>query len=235
MTTYTILVPFYNEEVYLKRSLDRLISNLDSSTKIFLIDDGSNDNSLNIAKKFEEDNDNIKIFTNKINKGKGSAVMLGIKHSNTSHLAIHDADLEYSPKDLNYMITISKNNPNSLILGSRFIGNEQRKNIYKRTHLANKILSRFFSIVNNSKVSDIATCYKVFPKHQLEKYNLNEKGFGIEVEILSLFLKSKIDIIEIPIKYNGRTYNEGKKIRFSDGINYLIKILYYRFSNKNII
>lgn len=116
-------------------------------------------------------------------------------------------------------------------LGSRFLGVKKRDNIYLRTYLANKFLSAFFSIVNFYKITDVATCYKLMPSEFFKSIVIKEKGFSIEIEILSKFLRFNKDIKEVPIKYSGRSYEEGKKIKFSDGIFYLINTLKYRFSN----
>ena len=144
---------------------------------------------------------------------------------------IHDADLEYFPDDIQEMFISSKKNPNSLILGSRFIGNKVRKNVYFRTNLANRVMSLFFSIINFYYITDVATCYKLMPSSFFKEVTLREKGFSIEVELLSKFLKMNRSILEIPIKYEGRTYTEGKKIRTSDGFKYLFNTLKYKFVN----
>ena len=119
-------------------------------------------------------------------------------------------------------------NPNSLILGSRFIGNKDRKNRYSRTFYANKFLSLFFSIVFQKKISDIATCYKILPTKVFKNFELKEKGFSIEIELLSKYLKTNNSIIEHPISYEGRTYEDGKKIKTSDGFFYLFNTIKYR-------
>ena len=144
-------------------------------------------------------------------------------------MVIHDADLEYFPEDIIEMFEESKDYPNSMILGSRFIGEKERKNVYTRTTLANKIMSLFFSIVNFYYISDIATCYKLMPVDFYKKTTLKENGFSIEIEILSKFLKYNRSIKEVPIKYEGRSYEEGKKIKTSDGFKYLFNTLKYRF------
>ena len=121
--------------------------------------------------------------------------------------------------------------PKSLILGSRFIGTKERKNVYLRTILANRVMSLFFSVVNFYKVSDVATCYKLMPSEFFKKVALKEKGFSIEIEILSKFLKYNRSIIEVPMGYHGRSYSDGKKIKTSDGFKYLFNTLRYRLLN----
>jgi hypothetical protein len=125
------------------------------------------------------------------------------------------------------MFEVAKTSPSSLILGSRTIGLKIRKNRYKKTYFGNKVLTYFFSIVNFYKVSDIASCYWIVETDLIKKFDLKEKGFGIEVEVLSKFLNLNKEIIEIPISYSGRSYEEGKKIVFTDGLNIAYKILKY--------
>ena len=124
---------------------------------------------------------------------------------------------------------MQKKNPDALILGSRFIGNKVRKNVYFRTNVANRVMSLFFSVVNFYFITDVATCYKLMPSSFFKEVSLKEKGFSIEVELLSKFLKINKSIIEVPIKYEGRSYTEGKKIKTSDGFKYLFNTLKYRF------
>ena len=152
------------------------------------------------------------------------------KYIETSHVVIHDADLEYFPEDIVEMYNLVPSNENSLILGSRFRGNKARKNLYKRTLFANKIMSVFFSLVNGYSVSDVATCYKLMPVSFFKETDIREKGFSVEIEILSKFLKYNKSICEVPIMYEGRSYKEGKKIKASDGFLYLINTIKYRIS-----
>ncbi len=231
MRNLTVIVPVFNEEAFLEQSLNRLI-NLNKEFSILIIDDCSFDNSPKIAKKFEEKYSNIRLITKNKNEGKGSVLKEAIKHTNTEFCVVHDSDLEYFPEDIVSMY--KKVNKDSFVLGSRFIGNLERKNIYKRTYYANKIMSYFFSLVFFKKVTDVATCYKMFPTNSLKNYDIRENGFSIEIEILAKLLKSNLNLIEEPIKYEGRSYEEGKKIKVNDGIFYLINTLKYRFNKRGI-
>jgi hypothetical protein len=126
------------------------------------------------------------------------------------------------------MFEKAKTNPQSLIIGSRFIGNKERINIYRRTYFANKVMSLFFSLIHFCKISDIATCYKMMATKNFKEIELVENGFSIEIELVSKFLKKYKSIIEVPIKYEGRSYEEGKKIRPLDGLMYLINSIKYK-------
>ena len=157
--------------------------------------------------------------------GKGGAVSYALKYISTDYVFVHDADLEYFPTDIVEMFALTNYNPDALILGSRTIGNKERKKIYFWTYLGNKLFALLFSLLNNYKVSDIASCYWLIETQKLKKMNISEKGFGIEVEVLSKYIRSGGKVLEIPISYTGRTYEDGKKIRIKDGLNILIKII----------
>tara|TARA_B100001113_G_C21079034_1_gene609030 strand:- start:475 stop:1224 length:750 start_codon:yes stop_codon:yes gene_type:complete len=226
MENLTVIVPVYNEELFLEQSLDRLLA-LEKDFKILIVDDCSSDNSPNIAQQYAKEYEYITFIKKDNNGGKGSVLKEAFKHVNTDFSVIHDADLEYFPQDL--LIMYKNMDKNSFVLGSRFIGNIKRENIYLRTYIANKVMSYFFSIVFLKKVTDIATCYKMFPSHVIQSQTIKERGFSIEIEIAAKLIKSKLNYSEVPIKYSGRTYDEGKKIKFSDGILYLVNTIKYRF------
>ena len=224
--TLSAIVPIYNEEQNLEESVNRLIKE-PIFNKIVLVDDASEDSSLGIAKNIERNYSHVQLISIEKNQGKGNAVHEGLKFVETSHVIVHDADLEYFPSDIVEMYKIAKQNTNSLVLGSRTITGPDRVNRYKITYLGNKYLTLLFSVLNKHKVSDIASCYWLINTKTLMDMNLVEKGFGIEVEVLSKFVRNSESIIEVPIKYHGRTYEEGKKINFTDGINIVLKIFKY--------
>ena len=230
MNNLAVIVPFYNEENYLQKSLNRLID-YDIFDQIILVDDCSTDNSAIIANENVLKTDKIIYLKSSTNKGKGSALNLAKNIVETSHVIIHDADLEYFPEDIVEMFDCVQENQDSLILGSRFIGNKKRTNIYSRTMIANKAMSSFFSLLNSYQVSDIATCYKLMPTSFFKEMDIKENGFSIEIEIVAKFLKYNKSIKEIPIRYEGRSYEEGKKIKTSDGFKYLLNTVKYRFFN----
>ena len=228
MYSLDVIVPFFNEEDFLEESVSNLIK-ANIHDHIYLLNNNSTDKPKEIALKLVERNSNITYFETSSRKRKGVGLMKAIEHINSTHTVIHDADLEYVPSDLIKMKQLSMKNPNSLIIGSRFIGDVTRDNKYKRTIFANKFLSKLFSLVHGSNISDIATCYKLIPSEDLINMNISEKGFSVEIEIISKYLKIKnSSVFEVPIGYVGRTFEEGKKISLYDGFQYLFKIFYYR-------
>jgi len=229
MYTLDVIVPFYNEEKLLGESVKNLIK-ANIHDKIFLVNNNSSDNSKEVAQLLTRGREDIVYLETKESMGKGSGIQTAIEYLESTHTIIHDADLEYFPEDIKAMKELSKKNENSLVLGSRFIGDKERINKYKSTIFANRFLSSFFSFIYGYSVSDIATCYKLIPNKYLKKMNLSENGFSIEIEIIAKYLRmNSPKIIEVPIRYKGRTFEEGKKINILDGIQYIIKILYYKF------
>jgi len=228
MHNLSVIIPFYNEEKFLLESVKRVLD-IDIFEQVILSDDCSNDGSEVIAQKLSEQYEYIQYIKSDENRGKGDALDNAKKYIKTSHVVIHDADLEYFPYDIIEMYEVSKKNVESLILGSRFIGNKDRKNVYFITRLANRFMSVFFSMVNFYRITDVATCYKLMPSDFFQKIVFKEKGFSIEIELLSKFLKVNRSIKEVPISYEGRSYIDGKKIKTSDGFKYLFNTLKYRF------
>jgi dolichol-phosphate mannosyltransferase len=230
MKNLAVIIPFHNEKDFLKLSLKRL-TDINIFDQIILSDDCSNDGSSEIAVNLANNNPIVEYVKAEKNSGKGDALNRAKQLIKTSHVIIHDADLEYFPSDIIEMFDLVEDNPESLILGSRFIGDKYRKNLYVRTWIANRGMSLFFSLINFTHISDIASCYKLMPSSFFKNVILKELGFSIEVELLSKFLKTKKTIIEVPIKYEGRSYTEGKKIKLSDGFKYLFNTLKYKFIN----
>ena len=228
MKTLTVLIPAYNEEKTIEESLTRL-SKLSIFQKAIIINDSSNDNTDELVSNFLKQDNRFTLIRTKRNLGKGKALSIAQDTIDTELVVIHDADLEYFPEDLIEMFKLANKYDNSLILGSRFIGNKTRKNIYMRTYIANKAMSIFFSFVNMYKVTDVASCYKMMPTNFFNKIDIKENGFSVEIEILSKYLKFNRSIKEVPIQYQGRSYSDGKKIKSLDGIFYLLSTLKYKF------
>jgi len=228
MKTLTAIVPAYNEENTIEASLNSLIKQKYIS-EIIIINDGSTDKTLDIINQFENIDSRIIVLSSLQNKGKGNSLNSARAMVTSDYVVIHDADLEYDPEDLYDMYNLITGN--NLILGTRFKGSKQRTNIYLRTFIANKIMSKFFSIIHNSKISDIATCYKMMPSEFYKNTLFREDGFSIEIEMVAKFLKTSSEINESPISYKGRSYEDGKKIKTLDGFLYLFNTLKYKFVN----
>ncbi len=224
---YTVIMPFFNEENTLEIAVTNLV-NEDFASEIILVNDGSNDKSYEIATSLQNKHEFIKLIESKENKGKGHALKLGINEASKKYIGVLDADLEYSPNDLKNLFREIDINNFDIVCGSRFIGDYMRNNIYVRTYLANKFLSMFFSIIHKEKVTDIATCLKVFRKSLFDSIDLKANGFSIEVEILAKTLAKSDNFKEFPISYTARSYEDGKKIKLIDGFRYIYSILKFK-------
>ena len=224
---YTVIMPFFNEENTLEIAVTNLV-NEDFASEIILVNDGSNDKSYEIASRLQNKHEFVKLIESKENKGKGHALKLGINVASKKFIGVLDADLEYSPNDLKNLFQEIDINNLDIVCGSRFIGDFKRDNIYVRTYLANKFLSMFFSIIHREKVTDIATCLKVFRKTLFDSIDLKANGFSIEVEILAKTLAKSDNFKEFPISYTARSYEDGKKIKLIDGFRYIYSILKFK-------
>lgn len=229
MKTLTVIIPVFNEEKTVTESLSKL-SKLQIFQKALIINDGSTDNSKKLINDFIQKDSRFEYIESSRNLGKGNALALAQNNIHTDFVIIHDADLEYNPEDIVSLFEKAYDS-DSLVIGSRFIGDKIRKTIYNRTYFANRIMSLFFSFVYGLKCTDIATCYKLMPVDYFKSIEIKENGFSIEIELLAKFVKENKKIIEVPISYFGRSYEDGKKIKTIDGFKYLYNTLKYRFFN----
>ena len=228
MTSLTVIVPVFNEEETVQESLSRLDS-VDIISRVIIVDDCSTDNSNTLIKDFIQDKNKYLLLKTNHNSGKGKAIEIAQDYIETDYLAIHDADLEYFPEDFYSMYEKIENN--NLVLGSRFIGNLIRNNLYSRTLFANYFLSKLFSFIYRNKVTDVASCYKMIPTDFFKKIKIESSGFEFEIEVLAKYLNENNKISEVPINYSGRSYAEGKKIKSIDGFKYI----YWMFKCKKWI
>ncbi len=226
----TAIIPILNEEDFLAESVDRLLQ-VEEISEIFLVDDCSTDNSLKIMKKIELRNSKVKVFESPYptNRGKGDTILRAREYIKSNYVVIHDADLEYDPQDIKKLFNLIKENHEIFLIGSRFL-NDRKVQHYYRTYLANTFLSWLFSFVHGKKITDIASCYKLMPSAFFKQTDFKETGFAIEIELVAKFLKKSKNILEAPISYSARTYEEGKKIKVMDGFKYIYGIFKYKFS-----
>ena len=228
----SIIIPCYNE----KNTIEKIVNQLNSlniKKQIILVDDNSNDGTTQLIKKISKKIDRI-VFHKK-NLGKGGAIKSAKKFINGDYVVIQDADLEYDPKNLITMFNLMIKKKYNVLYGSRVLGSNRYVNNENFTSLfrvfANHALTIFSNIVNKQKLTDAHTCYKMFKKKIFNKISLKENGFSFCPEINTKISNLDIIIHEVPINYKGRSYQEGKKISFSDGIKALCTIIKYT-SNK---
>ena len=223
-----VIIPCYNE----KSTIETLIANVQSAEpknkKIIIIDDFSNDGSRDILKSYETYSDINVIYHNK-NFGKGRAIRSGINKVEEGLILIQDADLEYNPRDYKKLLKPFEEANADVVYGSRFLGGQEYSRIHYFWHfIANKILTFLCNFFTNLNMTDMETGYKVFKKEHVDKINLIEDSFGIEPELTIKLAKLKLRFFEVPISYNGRSYEEGKKIGLLDAFKAIYCIVKYK-------
>jgi len=226
----SVIIPCHNEEKTLETILEQVHSSLLSLNydyEIFIVDDGSTDKTKDILEKIK-DKYSLNILINNKKEGKGKAIQNAIKNISGDIVIIQDADLEYDPRDYDKLTQPIINGETNIVYGSRILeGNNKSSNLW--FYLGGIFITKLINILFGCKSTDVTSGYKVFRKQSLEKINLVYPDFRFCIEVTIKALKNKEKIIEIPISYQPRTKEEGKKIRFRDGILDIISILKLRF------
>jgi len=228
----SVVMPCYNEKDTIERIVDAVLkADLPENMQreLIIIDDGSNDGSSDIIRKLADKHGNIRAVYHKRNSGKGAALRSGFKLISGDVVLIQDADLEYSPKDYRKLLAPVLENKADVVIGSRFISGESRRVLLFWHSLGNKVLTLLTNISANLNLSDIEVGYKVMKRSIADKLTLKENKFGIEPELILKIARLNCRIYEVGISYNGRTYGEGKKIRWHDAINALWVIFKYGY------
>ncbi len=231
MKSISIIIPCYNEINTIEKIIDKIINQTTYKKEIIVVDDFSTDGSREILK--DKLSDKIdKLILNEKNFGKGYSVRQGIKNSTKEIILIQDADLEYEPSDYSKLVEPIINGYADVVYGSRFIGSDEKKVLYYWHSFGNYFLTSLSNMFSNINLTDMENCYKVFKSEILKDIELKENRFGFEPEVTAKIAKRKdINIYEVGIKYHGRTYSEGKKIGWKDGLSALRCIIKYNFFN----
>ena len=226
MQSLSIIIPVYNEEKTLLNVLNKFKKlHTICDLEVIIVNDGSSDKS----KEIIDNNENLfsKAIHLKKNSGKGRAVIEGIKNCNLDYILIQDADLEYDPNDIKVFLEENKRFNYDLIMGSRFIGT--RRSVLHFWHmLGNKFITFLFNLLNNTTFTDIYCCYCMFRRNSINVENLKCNNWGQQAEILTYVVNKNSKIFEIGVNYHGRTYKEGKKIRYYD----VFSVIYWIFATK---
>lgn len=231
MKTLSVIIPVFNE----RRTILKILEAVEKSAlgeikkEIIVVDDCSTDGTRDILKKLEPDG-KYKIYYHTKNQGKGAALRRGIAEATGDITIFQDADLEYDPADYKKIISPILDNRADVVYGSRFRG-EERRILYFWHEIGNKLLTLFSNMLNNINLTDMETCYKAFLTNCLRTIPLESNRFGIEPEITAKVALNRLRLFEVPINYRGRTYDEGKKIGWRDGLAAIWFIIKYRFSS----
>jgi glycosyltransferase involved in cell wall biosynthesis len=228
----TIIIPCFNEKKTILELLRRVKNNLNNEDNIIIIDDGSTDGTKDLLKELDGIDHNIKILFHNKNLGKGAAIQSAMFQKLNDIIIIQDADLEYNPEDYSRLLLPFLETEADVVYGSRFLGGSKYVRIHFFWHFAaNKMLTFFCNIFANLNLTDMETGYKAFKKNVIKELKLKEKSFGIEPEITLKLAKKKFKFFEVPISYNGRSYEEGKKIRLKDAFIAVYCIIRYGVFN----
>lgn len=232
MKKLSIIIPVYNEEKTIIGILDSVWNaNIGINKEIIIVNDGSRDRSEEIIKKYLAKKKQTKevefVFISKENGGKGSAIRAGIDRVNGDLVIMQDADAEYDPSEIRYLIDEIKKSESDAVYGSRILKDNPYQ--YFTYYLGNRFLSFLTSLLYGAKITDMETCYKLIPVKIAKGLDLKAKGFDMEPEITAKILKKGYKIKEIPISYKPRSKEEGKKINWKDGAKAVWVLLYWRF------
>jgi len=223
MPLLSIIVPVYNEASTIKQILEK-INSVDIQKEIIVVDDGSCDGTDRVLRDIKYDE--LKVIHHTSNRGKGAAFLTGLANASGEFVIVQDADLEYDPADYIKLIEEIKKDDTDIVLGVRFT---ERYHGLLIPRLGNRFLTSFLNFLFGTRLNDFLTCYKLASKDLFDKLELKSQGFNIELEIVSKVIKRKLKIKQVPISYRPRTYKEGKKIRWLDGMYLIGNIIKYRF------
>ena len=221
------MIPVYNEEKTI-REIVRRVQDAPFDKELIIVDDGSFDETPQLLKKLSAEHDNLLVIHQSPNQGKGAAVRQGFSHATGDIIIIQDADLEYDPNDYDRLLEPILDGRADVVYGSRFLGGPHRV-LFFWHYLGNKFLTLFSNILNNLNLTDMEVGYKVFRRQLLHQIQLKSNRFGFEPEFTAKIAKLKPRIYEVPISYSGRSYEEGKKITWKDGVLALFSIVWFRF------
>ena len=225
----SIVIPIYNEADHLEEVLRQIYAvEIGLEKELILVDDCSTDGTREILENLQNSTDNsAKIFYHEINRGKGATLRTGFEHITGDITLIQDADLEYDPQDYPRLLEPILNDTADVVYGSRFM--EGRQEGLLRSYLANRFLTFLSNLVNGTKITDMETCYKVIKSDILKSISLSSDRFGFEPEITAKLAKRKCKIVDVPISYRGRDYDEGKTVSWKDGVAAIFHIFRFRF------
>ena len=229
MHKLSIIIPCYNEEETLELCVERVLQIQDPTLELQLIivDDASKDRSVEIANQLIARFPNISLQRHEVNQGKGAALRTGFKHATGDYVVVQDADLEYNPMEIKQLLEPLIDGKADVVYGSRFLSGRPNRVLYYWHSLGNKFLTWLSNMFTDINLTDMETCYKVFKREIIQSVDIKENRFGFEPEITAKVAHMRCRIYEMGISYEGRTYEEGKKIGWRDGVRALYCIFKY--------
>jgi glycosyltransferase involved in cell wall biosynthesis len=227
------VMPVYNERNTVRTVVERVLA-VALDVELICVDDGSSDGSREILHELQTRYPNLRVVLQPKNMGKGAALRRGIQEATGDFVLIQDADLEYDPADYPALLDPLIQGKADVVYGSRFMGSRPHRVLYFWHSVANKLLTLLSNSLTNLNLSDMETCYKVFRREIVQQIPIEEDRFGFEPEITIKVAKRRLRIYEVGISYWGRTYEEGKKIGWKDGVRCLWCLLKYSIKERAV-
>ena len=234
MQKLSIVMPIYNEKSSLAESVRRVLAvELPLQRELILVNDASNDGTDKVIEEIRSrySSEDVKVISHETNLGKGAALRSGFAEVQGDIVIIQDADLEYDPQDYPRLLKPILDGRADVVYGSRFVGSEEKRVLYYWHSVGNKLLTTLSNMCTNLNLTDMETCYKVFRRPVVDQLNIKSNRFGVEPEMTAKVARGHWRVYEVGISYSGRTYAEGKKITWVDGIKALLTIIRFRFCN----
>jgi|SRR5436190_22917888 len=222
----SVVMPVYNEAASVAQVIKTVLDQRPVK-ELIVVDDHSSDRTWEILQTLENRDNRLKLFRHDHNQGKGAALRTGVRQATSPVVIIQDADFEYSPNEYYLVLAPILSGKADVVYGSRFIGSGAHRVLYYWHAVGNKLLTTLSNMATNLNLTDMETCYKTFRREVLEKIIIEENRFGFEPEITAKVSKLNVRVYEVAISYYGRTYEEGKKINWKDGLSALRCILKY--------
>ena len=229
----SVVMPVYNERATLRAVIERVLA-APLEIELLCVDDGSRDGSREILADLQAAHPQIRVFLQAQNQGKGAALRRGISEASGDFVIIQDADLEYDPIEYPLLLEPLVQDKADVVYGSRFLGAGPHRVLYFWHSVGNSVLTLISNCLTNINLSDMETCYKVFRREIIQAIPIEENRFGFEPEITVKVAKRRLRIYEVGISYWGRTYEEGKKIGWKDGVRALWCLLKYSVKERSI-
>jgi len=223
----SVLVPAFNEEQTITAVLRRVLALGPLVKEIIVVDDGSRDRTPELVCELAACEPLIRFHRLPVNCGKTAAINAALEMATGDIIVVQDADLEYDPAEIPDVIAPILTGHADVVYGSRFLVRKAARVLYFYHYLANRGLTFVSNLLTNRNMTDIETCYKAFRAGVIKPLRLTSRGFGMEVEITALVTKTRARTYEVPISYYGRSYEEGKKIGFRDGVMAIVYLLFY--------
>jgi glycosyltransferase involved in cell wall biosynthesis len=213
----SIVMPAYNERRTIRDIVARVLA-LREVGELIIVDDGSADGTRDILRELAQADSRIRLEMHEHNKGKGAAVRRGLELATRDYVLVQDADLEYDPEEIPALLVPLVAGLADVVYGSRFAPREHRRVLFFRHELGNRLLTFLSNLLTDYNLTDMETCYKAFRRSVIQNLRLECDRFGFEPEVTARLAKSPVVLYEVPISYHGRTYAQGKKIGWKDGV-----------------